>query len=233
MALYIKIETDTSLTYLTRIVSAAKQTCVLGGWAVYLTVNEPYSREQGRNYLGSRDIDLGFNISKSLPSSQLPTTDFGVSLNALEALGFRQTGFRYYKAFNYETGKELTNDETRTMPAHDIFMLYIDPIITEVHPALRKTFGFTSPDEPLLSLVFSNPQYRQEITALNTRVWLPSPEVLLAMKVNCLPRRTKDDKLIKDVCDIYALLWYSGRPFEKVRQGALEILKKNQVQALR
>ena len=32
-----------------------------------------------------------------------------------------------------------------------------------------------------------------------------------------IPNRTKDEKLIKDICDIYALSWYSNKSFQKIK----------------
>jgi acyl-[acyl carrier protein]--UDP-N-acetylglucosamine O-acyltransferase len=40
-------------------------------------------------------------------------------------------------------------------------------------------------------------------------VLLPKPELLLAMKLNSARRRDKEHKRIKDIADIYALLWHS------------------------
>ncbi|MFO8003790.1 hypothetical protein, partial [Thioalkalivibrio sp.] len=34
---------------------------VLGGWAVYFTVDNNFQREKGYPYLGSKDVDLGFD----------------------------------------------------------------------------------------------------------------------------------------------------------------------------
>lgn len=39
---------------------------------------------------------------------------------------------------------------------------------------------------------------------------LPSPWVLLATKLNSVSNRDKEHKRIKDIADIYGLLWYSG-----------------------
>jgi hypothetical protein len=36
--------------------------CLLGGWAVFLNVDEDFLRTTGRSYVGSRDIDIGFGL---------------------------------------------------------------------------------------------------------------------------------------------------------------------------
>lgn len=35
-----------------------------------------------------------------------------------------------------------------------------------------------------------------------------TPDLLAAMKIRSIPDRTKNHKLVKDVLDLYALLWY-------------------------
>jgi hypothetical protein len=49
------------------------------------------------------------------------------------------------------------------------------------------------------------------------KVMLPKPELLLAMKLNSTPRRDKENKRIKDVADIYALLWHSDTDLPKLK----------------
>jgi len=41
------------------------------------------------------------------------------------------------------------------------------------------------------------------------KLLLPKPEVILAMKINSLPNRDKEHKRIKDICDAFALAWYT------------------------
>jgi hypothetical protein len=85
MGLYSDFETETSYVYLHKIVSILNEPiCILGGWAVYFTVNTAFQKDQGRNYLGSRDIDLGFYLSKDLTKHQLKNSTIGTALSLLE-----------------------------------------------------------------------------------------------------------------------------------------------------
>ena len=218
MALYNEFETKTSYKYLKQIVNILNEPiCILGGWAVYLTVNDNFNKDQGRNYLGSRDIDLGFHIDKNLEEKQFNKTTISKSLELIEKDGFKPQGFRYYKEINYETGKELTPEETKRIPTHNIFTMYIDPIVDEIHPSFRDVFGFLPIDEPLLTPVFKEKRYRKELKEFNKLLWIPTPEILLATKIKSVLNRTKDEKLIKDICDIYALSWYSGKNFQDIK----------------
>jgi len=106
MALYSEFETETSYKYLKQIVSILDEPiCILGGWAVYLTVNNNFKETEGRNYIGSRDIDLGFHIDKNLGEKQLNKTTISKSLKLIEKEGFKPQGFRYYKEIKLQRNK--------------------------------------------------------------------------------------------------------------------------------
>ncbi|MCK5030612.1 MAG: hypothetical protein KAR64_04035 [Thermoplasmatales archaeon] len=173
MVLYSKFETETSYKYLKQIVGILNEPiCILGGWAVYLTVNNDFKETEGRNYLGSRDIDLGFHIDKNLEEKQLNKTTILKSLKLIEKEGFKPQGFRYYKEINYETGKELTPEEAKTTQTHNIFTMFIDPIVDYIHPSFQKILRFNPADESLLNPVFQNKKYRRELQQFNKLLWL-------------------------------------------------------------
>ena len=219
MVLYSTIETDTSYKYLRQIVKILDEPiCILGGWAVYLTVNTNFYTSEGRNYLGSKDIDLGFHIDTSLIKSKLKNTALAKSLEKIKRDGFKPQSFRYYKEINYDTGKELTPEEIKTTSSHNIFTMYIDPIVDYIHPAFNEIFGFTPADESLLLPVFQKSIYRKEVYEFNRHLWLPTPDILLATKMKSVTTRPEGDKLIKDICDIYALSWYSGIDYKTLKK---------------
>jgi hypothetical protein len=96
--------------------------------------------------------------------------------------------------------------------------MYIDPMVDSIHPAFKETFGFVPADETLLIPVFQESVYRNELHEFNKKLWLPSSEILLATKIKSFPTRPGGDKLIKDICDIYALSWYSGIDYKIVKE---------------
>src|SRR4030066_798895 len=99
---------------------------------------------------------------------------------------------------------------------YQIFQLFIDPIVDYIHPKIKTLLGFVPIDEPLLSLVFIDKMYTTT-SLFGTRVLLPKPHLLLAMKLNSAPRRDKENKLIKDISDIYAILWHSDTPLTRLK----------------
>ena len=199
--------------------------CLIGGWATYHIVNENFEKATGRKYIGSRDIDIGFHIDKGWSEEQLKKSDFSATINLIKDMDFWPISFRLAKDFELETGRELTPKEAAKLPLHQIFQLYVDPVVDYIHPKIKQLLGFIPIDEPLLSLVFSD---RLSIKAnlFSRSVLLPRPHVLLAMKLNSVINRDKKHKKIKDISDIFALLWFSDVKFAQLKANLLSIYSK-------
>jgi hypothetical protein len=199
--------------------------CLLGGWATYHTVDKNFEKANGRKYIGSRDIDIGFHIDKHWNEEQLKKSEFIVAIKTIENMGFRSVSFRLIKDFNLDTGKELTPEESAKLPLYQIFQLYIDPVVDYIHPKIKSLLGFVPIDEPLLSSVFQDKMYT--ITTLFEKaVLLPKPHALLAMKLNSAPNRDKENKRIKDIADIYALLWHSDIALPQLKNQLFSVYPK-------
>ena len=198
--MYIDKETQASLHYLKEVVQHLDDPiCLLGGWAVYYLVNDKYNEAQGSNYLGSRDVDLGFNNIKSMNKA----------IFKLEKMGFERLSFRMFKELHTETMKELTKEESKTTPTHYIFPMYVDLIIAKSDKTTRSNLGFAPIDEPLLKHIFEG-HNQKDIKLFSTKVILPSSALLLNMKLNSIKDRDKEHKRLKDLCDIVTLCLYSG-----------------------
>lgn len=220
--MYDRRETDVSFRYLSRLAQDLDvDRCLIGGWAVYYTVSPSYSAEIGREYLGSRDIDIG------LPDA----VAFGrISEYLLGKLEFERISFRYVKQLDYETGRELSKEESRQLPTHMMTPMHIDLLLPSVSPEIRGRLGFTPPDEPLLKVVFEEPAQTREVRMGSLPVKVPSPPLLLAMKVHSVGTRGMEHKRVKDICDIAALCLYSGESMEGVIRDASAWLDDSKVQ---
>ena len=226
--LYQSTETKTSQEQLQTIFTQLKgNACLLGGWAVYYLVNKNFEKTTGRTYIGSRDIDIGFHVNKEWNEEQLRNSEFATTIKTIEETGFKSISFRLVKDFNIESGKELTPEESAKLPMYQIFQLFIDPIVDYIHPKIKTLLGFVPIDEPLLSLVFQEKMYKT-LLLFGKRVMLPESHVLLAMKINSAPRRDKENKLIKDIADIYALLWHSDIKLSQLREQLFSIIPNEQ-----
>ena len=189
---------------------------MLGGWAVYKIVNESFSRSMGRDYLGSRDIDLGFHLDANASTSELKKSDFAAAVNALESNGFESVGFRLVKHFDVDSRQELTPEQAKRKPSYDLFEVYVDPIVDTIPSNAQAAFGFVPIDEPVLSFVFQQTG-GQSAQIFGKKVVLPLPHLMLAMKFHSMPNRDKEHKMIKDLADIYALAWHSPTKLDDLK----------------
>lgn len=217
--MYLEFETRTSYNYLHKVILVLQEPiCILGGWAVFLHVNKNFQKAQGRPYLGSRDIDLGFHFNKQTTTEQMKNSSLAKSMELLQnKLNFKPLSFRLLKELHTETEEEIQDGQK--VPAHFTFPLYIDLLVDFIPANFKDVFHFQPADEPLLRFVFENSEYRKELKQFNKKLWLPKPELLLATKINALKFRDKEHKKVKDICDIFALLWYS-------KEKSLELKEK-------
>lgn len=212
--LYDPLETDSSWASLEGLASVLpKPVVLLGGWAVFLTVNESYKAEAGRDYLGSKDVDLGFHIDPNWSLEELNASNYAKALKAIEALGYHPAGTsRYHKIIHMDSKEILSEQAATKVPMHDLFYLYLDPIVDVIHPKHDQIFAIKPIDEPLLAKPFTAGIF-QKIKVGSSDLMIPDTSTLLATKLASFPNRDKEHKRIKDACDIYALLWHSPDDF--------------------
>lgn len=217
--MYKEFETRASYRYLKEVINSLEEPiCMLGGWAVFFHVNEKFSKAQGRPYLGSRDIDLGFSMGANMEQSALMQ-----SIKTLtEKLKFKPLSFRLVKEIHTETQEKIKEGEI--VPSYFIFPMYVDLIVDVIPDNFREVFGFNPVDEPLLKFAFEKKEHII-LKEFGKKLLLPKPEVILAMKINSLPNRDKGHKRVKDICDAFALAWYTDLTPEKV--DLLQYLKKS------
>ena len=123
-----------------------------------------------------------------------------------DKLKFKSVSFRLVKEIHTETEEEI--GENKSIPAHFIFPMYVDVIVDNIPKDFKSVFGFQPVDEPLLQFVFDKKKYRTELHEFNRKIWMPTVDVLIATKIHALQLRDKEHKKIKDICDIFALIWY-------------------------
>jgi len=223
--MYKNIEIEVSYKYLSKVISKLKEPiCILGGWAVFFAVRKNYEKQTGRIYIGSRDIDIGFNSIEALKQASLVLEN---------KLNFEFVSFRHFKNVHTETGKDLTSDEAKSLPRHMFFPIYVDMIISYVNNKVRSKLGFTPIDEPLLKHVFDNKKYRKGIKEFGKNLLLPTAEVLLATKLNSVLFREKEHKRQKDICDIVALCLFGRMPISDIIKISKSFLSKDKIEKFR
>lgn len=219
--MYKKYSTEISWKYVNALTkNLSKPVIVIGGWAVYFIVKDIFKRVYGKDYLGSKDLDLGYELKNNLKNSNLFK-----DINYLEKEGFRILGFRMMQEFHTETKKKLGMEEAKKVPSAFIHYIYIDLIVNNIPKDFKKVFGFDPIDEPLLDLIFLGRKIKMG------DFFIPTPEVMLSMKLNSVFGRDKEHKMVKDMCDIFALLYCSDidlNEFYKIydKKKAKKILRK-------
>lgn len=209
--MYTDHETRISRTYLERVLrAAADPVWLIGGWAVWFSVRENFRRGTGRDYAFSRDIDLGFHVDPTWGDEELAGSSLARTMRTLEKdLDFRGQGFRLYREYHTETGEPLPPGEAARLPRHFVFPLYVDLMVDHHHPRSREVLGFVPADEPRLQRITQHGGTL--LTEISERLSLPDDADLLAMKLHALPGRDREDKRVKDMADIFALLAYGRR----------------------
>lgn len=190
--MYDPLETEISGHELIRLLTACENrgipACVIGGWAAYYYVNEEYRKAFGKDYMGSRDIDLFFDPSKEEEFAK-----------AVEELGFEKNGlrFRYEKIYNREQKKFVKSNDAKSEGIYNLIYIFLDVFSNKETTKIQSWHDLA----PLESVKF----YRAG------EVNLADIDTLIALKSHAIFARDKADKENKDACDLYALLNYSKR----------------------
>lgn len=202
--------------------------CLLGGWAVHDIVNENFLDENGRPYLGSRDIDVGFHISNRWGKAELQSCIFSKFLKDIKKIGFNWIGFRLKKEFDYETLEELTPEEAKKKSFFEKRIIFVDPIVDYIHPDFENVFNYLPIDEPILSNVFKNRWFFKNSAGMV----VTDPPPLLAMKFSCVEDRNKFDKRQKDIMDIYAIIGYSDLDLNELKFKTSRLIEKIKIEKI-
>jgi len=216
--------------------AAEPPVCLLGGWAVHLHVNPGFHAEHDREYIGSRDIDVGVHVDADWSGEDLPGTPVGTSITAIESLGYTKSRFGFVQNFLRDSQERISEAEANEYAMHEVFQVYVDVIPdTAELDDFREVFGFKPPAESLLAPVFKNdlgdPLAEYVSWSPSSQKLIVPPALLAAMKVRSLPDRDKSHKRVKDVADLHALLWYI-KDYGEMKTDTLEYVAESDLDRL-
>ncbi len=230
MILYDERITNASLEFLIKISKMMDfPVCLCGGWAVYFTVNDIFKKKKERYYIGSQDIDIGFFIPPMVTRSEFESTSLFKTLEILMKNEFQPDGFRYKKDLFIEKIKGISN---ASQP--DLFSLYIDILVNSYPTSIYDIYPNYFFEVPLLEDVYSNEEYQIRLPKISDNIFIPKRSILTAMKIRSLPTRGKENhKKIKDLCDIYSLLWFSENSIHENFKELLPFTDSNYLMKLK
>ncbi len=184
--MYDSLETDLSRDELTALFKESNGICLIGGWASYFYVNEQYKRAFGKDYMGSRDIDIFFDPKGEKEFSRV-----------VKKLGFTKNGirFRYEKIYDRESQKFVTVEVAKRKPLYNLIYIFLDLFSNKKTTLLESWWDL----EPFKKTTFFK---------IND-FFVADIDTLIASKCTAIFARDKADKENKDACDLYALLVYS------------------------
>lgn len=198
---------------------------LVGGHAVRLAVQHAWKGHFGEDYFGSRDIDVCYWVDPQWTVDEFQSSAIGQAPHRIKEIGYIPMGTFHFGLYLSNDGHVLQKDPP--LPAIlgiDFHLLRLDPMVTHIHPHSKEVLGFHPIDEPLFAHVFNDESLRRQVPELDDNVYLPTTPVLVASKLKSLPGRNKEDKAIKDLCDLYALVSYGGASMDSIRQGVHRML---------
>jgi len=165
-----------------------------------------------------------------MTKSELESTNLFKILKILESNSFKPEGFRYRKDITYaEPGiKKGDTEKNKT------FSLYVDILVNSYPPSLNDIYPNCFFEVPLIEQVYSNVKYQVKLSSLSDDLFIPTREIITAMKIQSLSSRGNvHHKKVKDLCDIYGLLWYSKKSVNEIIDDVLNFINVNSIERLR
>lgn len=177
------------ITLLNRCRERKVRVAIIGGWATFFHVNRNYNRAFGKDYMGSRDIDIFVDAAHEKAFSEI-----------IRDLGFEASGlrFRYEKIYDRESNAFIKNSQIREL--FNIIYIFLDVFSN----AETKIIGSWFDLEPLKKI---------EVEVIDN-VEVADITTLVQMKCIAIFARDKADKENKDACDLFSLLFYSGKKIQ-------------------
>lgn len=164
-----------------------------------------------------------------MTKSELESTNLFKTLKILESDGYRPEGFRYRKDVAYaELG--IKDD----MEKNETFALYVDILVNSYPPSLNDLYPNCFFEVPLIEQVYNNTKYQVKMSSISDNLFIPTREIIIAMKIHSLSTRGNiRHKMVKDICDLYGLLWYSPKSLKEITKELPKFLEGNSLEKLK
>lgn len=229
LTLYDEKITDASFKNLNQILKLVDfNICICGGWAVYFTVNKYFQKIKNRNYIGSQDIDIGFSLKPMMGKTELVSTDLFKMIKILEENGYKPSMFGYKKDISFNDTKTKKEDRTE-----DNFTLYVDILVNSYPQSYQDISPQSFFEVPLIEKVYKNRHFQVKLPEISEYLIIPTREIMGAMKIISIPSRGKHHKIVKDLCDLYSLIWFADESPEEIVNDIQSLLLPNSTNRFR
>lgn len=151
--------------------------------------------------------------------TELESTNLFKMLDILEKNGYKPSMFGYKKDIHFEN-IELSKDEDN----EKMFTLYVDIIVNSYPKSYQDIHKISFFEVPLIEKIYNDKKYQVKIPKISKYLFIPNREMMTAMKIISLPSRGKHHKMVKDLCDLYTLIWSTDKSLDKIINDIFEIL---------
>jgi len=164
-----------------------------------------------------------------ITKSELESTSLFKTLKILESNGFKPEGFRYRKDISHNViGIENNKKKNET------FTLYVDILVNSYPPSLNDLYPNCFFEVPIIEQVYNNIKYQVKISSISDKFFIPIREIIIVMKVQSLiGRGDVHHKTVKDLCDLYGLLWYSSKSLKETCKELTKSLERGSLVQLK
>ena len=151
--------------------------------------------------------------------TELESTNLFKMLDILEKNDYKPSMLGYKKDIPFEN-IDLSKDEDK----EKMFTLYVDILVNSYPQSYQDIHKNSFFEVPLIENIYNDEKYQVKIPKLSKYLFIPNREMMIAMKIISLPSREKHHKIVKDLCDLYILIWSSDNSPNKIISELFEIL---------
>ena len=180
------------------------------------------------SYFYPKNNHIGFSLKPMMTKSELESTNLFKMMKILESNGYRPEGFRYRKDVAYT---KLSIEDH--MEKDGTFALYVDVLVNSYPPSLNDLYPNCFFEVPLIEQVYNDTKYQVKMSSISDKLFIPTREIIIAMRIHSLPTRGIRHKMVKDLCDLYGLLWYSPKSLAEVTKELPKFLEGNLLEKLK
>jgi len=145
--------------------------------------------------------------------TELLSTDLFKMMKILEENGYKPSMFGYKKDDRIEEN----------------FTLYVDILVNSYPQSYQDISPQSFFEVPLIEKIYNNNQFQVKLLEISEYLIIPTREMMGAMKIISIPSRGKHHKIVKDLCDLYSLIWFADKSPDEIINDISSLLIPNSI----